>query len=416
MMSRAQTTPQPGRIRRAWRLARSVFIMFMAGTVLGAVVPSDRVEASTYQNFLNQLWRDASARGVPRRVFDDAFRGVTPDRSVIALTRKQAEFTETTGQYLAKRVSDARITNGREKARQWSQALQAIQGTYGVDPFIVLSVWGNETNYGGFMGGHNVIRALATLAYEGYRAPYFRNELLVALEILAQGHTDPKHMIGSWAGAMGHTQFMPSSFKTYAVDFTGDGRRDIWTTIPDALASTANYLRRMGWRPNETWGYEIVLPANFDFARAARMGTASIGEWQKLGIGRPGGAGFPRPDDQAWLHMPAGGRGPAFLMLPNFNVIKRYNNSNNYALAVGHLADRIRGGSTFATAWPADEALSRAQRQELQRLLQQRGFRVEKIDGIMGAQTREAVRAYQLQQGMVADGHPSSAVLQRLRR
>jgi membrane-bound lytic murein transglycosylase B len=391
-------------------------LMFIAGLVLGASVPQGYAQAATYQSFLNQLWKDASARGVPRSVFDSAFRGVTPDPSVMALTRKQAEFSETTAGYLAKRVSEARISNGREKARQWTQTLQVLEKTYGVDPYVVLSIWGNETNYGGFMGGHSVIRALSTLAYEGYRTPYFRNELLIALDILAGGHTDPKHMIGSWAGAMGHTQFMPTSFKNFAVDFNGDGRRDIWTTVPDALASTANYLRRMGWRPNETWGYEIILPPNFDFTRAARMGTTSLGEWQKLGVSRPDRSAFPRPDDQAWLHLPGGAQGPAFLMLPNFNVIKRYNNSNNYALAVGYLADRVRGSGSFATPWPPDQAMSTQQRIELQSLLQKRGYALDKIDGKLGPQSRDAIRAFQMQQGLTPDGYPSLALIERLRR
>ncbi len=404
---------------RTWRFPfqsfmRSVYFALAGMFILLAL--SSMAEANSYQRFLDQLWRDAQSRGVTRQTFNSAFQGVTPDPKVMALTRRQAEFSETTATYLAKRVSDARISNGREKTRQWAQALEYAERTYGVDRFVVLSIWGNETNFGGFMGGHSVIRALSTLAHAGYRHPYFRNELLVALQILQEGHTDPKHMIGSWAGAMGHTQFMPSSFRAYAVDVTGDGRRDIWTTIPDALGSTANYLHKMGWRPGETWGYEVQLPRGFDFARASRMDKASLAQWQQMGITRPNGQAFPRPDDQAWLHLPAGAHGPAFLMLPNFNVIKRYNNSNNYALAVGFLADRIRGGGPFVTPWPADEAMSAAQRMEIQRLLQQKGFNPGAIDGKLGTQSRDAIRAYQASVGLTPDGHPSSTLLDRLRR
>ncbi len=376
-----------------------------------------QAQGRSFQAFVAELWPVAHKRGVSKRVFDAAFANVTPDPKVMEFTRRQAEFTETTGAYLARRVSDARIENGAKKAQEWAQTLAAIERTIGVDPYIVLSVWGNETNFGGYLGGHNVIQALATLAYNGYRGDFFRKELLNALDILQAGHTDPANMVGSWAGAMGHTQFMPSSFKAYAIDFTGDGRRDIWTTIPDALGSTAHYLKKRGWRTGETWGYEVALPSGFDLKRAKRMGKAPISEWTRLGIRRPNGQGFPRPTDVAWIHLPAGAQGPAFLMLPNFDVIKRYNNSNNYALAVGYLADRIRGGQAFAKGFPVeDKGLSEGQRTELQSLLASRGFQVGDIDGVIGMQTREAIYAYQSASGLPSDGHPSHDLLNHLKR
>lgn len=384
---------------------------------LGLAPDAAVAQSSSFQSFLQGLWPEAQKRGVSRATFEAAFAGVTPDPKVMELTRRQPEFRETTEQYLAKRVSDARISNGREKAQMWAQWLEAIENHYGVDRYIVLSVWGNETNYGGYMGGHNVITALATLASNHYRGTYFRTELLNALDIIQQGHVAPRDMIGSWAGAMGHTQFMPSSFKSDAVDFTNDGRRDIWNTIPDALASTANYLKRRGWRTGETWGYEVALPRGFDFNRARRMGKVSVAQWMQMGVQRVNNQAFPRPSDEAWLHLPAGARGPAFLMLRNFDVIKRYNNSNNYALAVGHLADRIRGGGPFVASWPPDDRpLSSHQALELQQLLSSRGFEVGKIDGKIGPNTRDAIQAFQAARGLPADGHPTQDLLNQLKR
>lgn len=328
------------------RMAAAIVRAAFAALMLFAVAAP---AAADFSAFTERLWPDARERKVSRALFDRVFAGMTPDPKVIELSRRQPEFTQTLGDYLLRRTSEARITKGREMAAQWEQTLAAIERTYGVDRFIVLSIWGNETNFGGFMGGHHVVRALATLVYSGHRrASYFRRELLNALEILAQGHVAPENMIGSWAGAMGHTQFMPSSFKSRAVDFTGDGKRDIWTSVPDALGSAANYIRRAGWRSGETWGYEVRVPPGFNLKHSGRQ---SIAAWMKAGVRRVNGD-FPRPADQATLWAPAGTNGPIFLLLPNFQVIKRYNNSNFYALAVGHLADRIRGGDAFVGALP----------------------------------------------------------------
>jgi membrane-bound lytic murein transglycosylase B len=274
-----------------------------------------------------------------------------------------------------------------------------------------------ETNFGGFMGGNNTIHALATLTEGGYRADFFRKELLTALRIVSDGHITPNQMVGSWAGAMGHTQFMPSSFMRYAIDYNGDGRKDIWNSVPDALGSTANYLNAFGWRPGETWGYEVKLPTGFDFARARQLEKVPLSQWAQMGISRVSGRAFPRGGDMARLYMPAGASGPAFLLLPNFDVIKRYNNSDSYALAVGHLADRIIGGGSFATPWPAgDYALSKAQRSELQSLLSRAGYDVGTPDGVVGPKTRAAVMAFQARAGLPADGHVSGLLLDRLKR
>ncbi|BCJ89810.1 hypothetical protein IZ6_05450 [Terrihabitans soli] len=392
-------------------LKRAVLTVALLWAPLFLSVPA----SANFQTYVQGLWPLAEKRGVPRAVFKSAFDGMTPDPDVLGLARKQPEFKSTPAQYLAKRVSALRVEKGRAKAKEWGEVLAHIEATYGVDRFVVLSVWGNETNFGGYLGGHNVLRAMATLAYSGYRADYFKKELLIALDILAQGHTVPENMIGSWAGAMGHTQFMPSSFKAYAVDVTGDGRRDIWTTIPDALASTANYLKVHGWRAGETWGYEVVLPKNLNPTQAKAMGAVSIAQWQNLGVTRANGQPFPRPTDTARLVMPGGTTGPALLTLPNFRVIKRYNNSDNYALAVGYLSDRMRGGNPWVTPFPIDQLLSEEERLEIQKLLKSRGFPISKLDGQLGTETRSAIFAFQKETDTAADGLPTPDVLERLR-
>jgi membrane-bound lytic murein transglycosylase B len=368
-------------------------------------------------DFVRGIWPEAEARGVSRAAFESAFAGYNYIPKVMELTKKQPEFSQTVQQYIDRRVTNAQASKGRAMRGEWNQTLTGAQQRWGVQPEIVLAIWGMETNFGGFMGGENTIHALATLTEGGYRTDFFREELLTALRIVSDGHVSPRNMVGSWAGAMGHTQFMPSSFMRYAVDYNGDGRKDIWNSVPDALGSTANYLKSFGWRPGETWGYEVKLPSGFDFAAARQIGKSSLGQWQNMGIQRVSGRPFPRPSDEGRLYMPAGANGPAFLLLPNFDVIKRYNNSDSYALAVGHLADRILGSGDFATPWPSgDYALTKAQRAELQTLLGRAGFEVGAPDGVVGPKTRAAVIAYQARVGLAADGHISGRLLDRLKR
>lgn len=396
--------------RTGWRAA------LLAVALTPFLIGASPAQADT-ADFVRGLWPEAQARGVSRAVFENAFAGYSPVQKVIELTRKQPEFSQTVQQYIDKRVTDAQADKGRSMRSEWNQTLSGAANRYGVQPEIVLAIWGMETNFGGFMGGNNTIYALATLTQSGYRQSYFRDELLTALRILSDGHVQPQGMVGSWAGAMGHTQFMPTSFMRYAVDYNGDGRKDIWNSVPDALGSTANYLNSFGWRPGETWGYEVRLPAGLDVAAARELGSAPLGRWQALGVSRVSGKAFPRPNDTGRLYLPAGANGPAFLLLPNFDVIKRYNNSDSYALAVGHLADRILGGGDFATPWPAgDYALSKDQRAELQSLLNRAGFNVGTPDGVVGPKTRAAVVAYQRARGLPTDGHVSGLLLERLRR
>jgi lytic murein transglycosylase len=285
---------------------------------------------------------------VSRAVFDRAMAGVTLDPAVIEKTRKQAEFVKPLGEYLASAVSPTRIETGKAKARDWLPWIAKAETEYGVDRYIVLAVWGLETNFGGFAGNDYVVRSLASLAYVHYRGDYFRRELIAALEILAHGHIDPPHMLGSWAGAMGQTQFMPSSFNTYAVDFDGDGRRDIWTSVPDAIGSTANYLRKHGWLAGETWGYEVLLPPGTEVETERQTGFAA---WADRGLRRADGGEMPR-EGRAALLRPAGPTGPAFLVTPNYKVIKSYNNSTAYALGVSLLSDRIAGWGPLKGQWP----------------------------------------------------------------
>jgi membrane-bound lytic murein transglycosylase B len=394
------------------RLSRLVSVALAGLLGFSAVSP---VLANS-ADFVRGLWPLAEQRGVSRAAFESAFSGYSYLPKIMELTGKQPEFRQTVQQYVDRRVTAAQANKGQVMRAEWAQTLAGSEQRWGVQPEVVLAIWGMETNFGGFMGGENTIHALATLTEGGYRANFFREELLTALRIVSDGHVSAPNMVGSWAGAMGHTQFMPSSFMAYAVDYNGDGRKDIWNSVQDALGSTANYLNKHGWRPGETWGYEVKLPQGFDFATARQMERAPLGQWQAMGIQRVSGRPFPRPSDNGRLYLPAGAAGPAFLLLPNFDVIKRYNNSDSYALAVGHLADRILGGGGFATPWPAgDYALTTAQRAELQGLLNRAGFDVGAPDGVIGPKTRAAVLAYQSRMGLPADGYISGRLLERLK-
>ncbi len=326
-------------------LALMAFAMPLPGI---APVTAAAAQGQGFPAFVQSLWPAAHARGVSRATFDAAFAGVTPDPDVIEKTRTQAEFHKTVGQYLETAVSDKRVALGREKYADNARWLAKAEGRFGVDRYIVMGVWGLETKYGTYMGDDYVVRSLATLAYARYRGTYFRTELLQALVILQEGHVDPAHMIGSWAGAMGQTQFMPSNFKPYAVDFEGDGRRDIWTSVPDAVGSTANFLKKHGWVAGESWGYEVSLPEGLSVATERSVPFAA---WAARGVMRADGGEMPRHGTASLLR-PAGAAGPAFLVTPNFKVIKSYNNSTSYALGVCLLGDRIAGAGPLKARWP----------------------------------------------------------------
>ncbi len=358
----------------------------------------------------------ARSAGISEATLDAAFRevGFLPD--VVDRDRNQAEFTRTLEDYLASAASDTRVENGRAMLRQYRPVLEAIEARYGVPPHVVISVWGMESNYGTRLGNVPVISATATLAFDGRRGSFFEQQLIAALRILQNGDTTPDRMTGSWAGAMGHTQFIPTTFEAYAVDFTGDGRRDIWAEDPtDALASAAAYLSRSGWTRGQPWGLEVQLPSGFNRGLTGRGTTRSPSQWASMGV-RDMNGNAPPEHGSASILTPAGANGPAFMVFSNFGVILRYNNSEFYAIAVGHLADRINGGPRIQGAFPPDEyGMRQEDRRALQRLLTEAGFDTQGVDGMIGPNTQAAIRAYQSAQGLPVTGDPSLQLLDRLR-
>ncbi|MEP3276072.1 MAG: lytic murein transglycosylase [Stappiaceae bacterium] len=398
--------------RRGKAAALSLLLTLTTGTAVFADARFDK--------WVHGFWPQAKQAGISVSLYNDAFRGLKPDPHVLKLAEKQPEFVTPIWDYVEKRVSKTRIENGQEKLKEWNRWIARIERTYGVDRHIFVSIWGLETAYGAVLQNkkivRNNIRSLSTLAYgDRRRGKYAKRQLIETLKIVQNGEVALSDMTGSWAGAMGHTQFIPTTYQAYAVDIDGDGRRNVWTSVPDALASAAAYLKASGWEAGKTWGYEVKLPRGFNYSHADSKKKRPLSEWAKLGIKRAGGKAFPRPSDMGRLYLPAGARGPAFVMLKNFDVIKRYNNSNAYALAVGHLADRLRGGGTFATNWSKDyRPLSRKQIKQLQSRLNQRGYKAGTVDGKAGPGTRGAIRAFQRSAGLVPDGQPAVDVLQRL--
>ena len=391
--------------------------MAQGGPITPAAIPAASPgDEAGLQQFVQSFRGRALSSGVSADTYDRAMSLARYNPDVIRLDRKQAEFSRPVWLYLDSAVSDVRIQTGRDKNAQLSGTLAAIEARYGVPREVVLAVWGMESNFGANRGKMQIIPSLATLAYDGRRGEMFQNQLIAALRIIQAGDTDAQHMLGSWAGAMGHTQFMPTSYLEYAVDFTGDGRRDIWSDDPtDALASTAAYLARSGWQRGTSWGTEVRLPANFAMGQIGK-GTRKPGAaWAAQGVRAMNGGGL--PGGSASIIMPAGARGPAFLITDNFRAILRYNNSDNYALGVSYLAERIAGRPGIQGSWPrADRPLSTGERQEIQRRLAQKGFYQGEIDGLFGSATMESVAAYQRSIGTTPDGYPTSILLEQLRR
>jgi membrane-bound lytic murein transglycosylase B len=366
---------------------------------------------AAFSAYLESLRPQAERRGVSRATFDRALSGITPDQEVIRLTQRQAEFSRPIWEYLDGAVSSTRLRLGNEARSRNGSTLAAVERAYGVPQSIVLGIWGMETNFGSYKGSKDVFRSLATLAHQGHRGDFFQGELLAALEILERGDVSRDAMKGSWAGAMGHPQFMPTSYLRFAADGDGNGRRDIWNSVPDALASAANYLRQHGWQPGLPWGMEVRLPANFDYS----VEKASFGQWAQRGV-RPAAGGSLPNRGEASLFQPAGSNGPAFLVTANYDVIKRYNSSDAYALGVALLGDRLTGGAGVQAGWPRNEPrMNTSQREELQRRLRDLGYYTGNIDGMFGSMTREAVRNFQRGRGLPADGFANMALLERLR-
>lgn len=381
-----------------------------------AAAQANEGTAAGFQQWITDFRTRALSQGITAKVFDAAMTGLTFDEDVIRRDRNQSEFTKTIWDYLDTAASDLRVSNGKAAMKKWDGVLTRIEAEYGVEKEVVTAIWGLESAYGTFKGGDSVINSLATLAYDARRAAFFEGELLHALRIVQSGDTTPAQMRGSWAGAMGHTQFMPSSFQLYAVDQTGDGKRDIWGEDPtDALASTAAYLKHFGWTAGQPWGVEVRLPEGFDYLLAKRDLLKSPSEWAALGILDM--QGNPVPDHgPAAILLPGGAQGAAFMIFDNFEVIERYNTADAYVIGVGHLSDRIRGAGPIEGAWPrGDRALSFDERIELQERLTAAGFDTEKIDAKIGPLTINAVRRFQTAQNIVPDGYASLRLLERLR-
>jgi len=369
------------------------------------------------QACVEALWPAAKAAGVKREIFDRALQGFTSDPEVVEQANYQPEYVKPIGEYLDRLVSDKRVETGKAKLAEYQALLGSLETRYGVDRHVIVAIWGVESNYGTQPGDKNVIRSLATLICTGTKAKFAKPQLISALRILQHGDVSLDAMNGSWAGAMGHTQFIPTTYSSFAVDQDGDGMRDIWGNIPDALASTASYLKKSGWQTGQAWGYEVAVPKGFDPKRVSESTLKPLSDWQRIGIVRVNGQAYARPSDKASLFAPEGSRGPSFLVLNNFRAILHYNVAKSYALAVGHLSDRLRGGGPFVHPWPTDEThLSLEQRTEFQRLLIAHGLLTGEPDGVIGPATLEAVKTYQRSKGLGVDGFPSLTLLKALQK
>ncbi len=397
-------------------LKRLLAAATIAGSLLATSAPA--LADAKFVAFIETLWPRAKAVGISRALFDRAFAGITePDPAVVKLAKNQPEFTSTTSEYLAKAVTPIRIDTGKQMQASEAALLTAIEKKYGVDRHILLGIWGMESNFGKDKGSMRVMRSLATLIYAGRKKDYARQQFVAALKILKSGVVRPESFTGSWAAALGHTQFIPTSYLAYAVDWTGDGVKDIWGSKEDALASTANYLAKAGWKSDRPWGWEVTLPKDFNKALIGRNKWRSVAEWEKFGVAPARGGGFSATHAEAFVMVPQGLAGPAFLVTRNFLALMDYNYSHSYALAVGHLGDRIGGAGPIVAAWPdASYDLSFEQRIELQRRLSRLGFETGGSDGRFGARTYEAIIAYQKSAGLPLDGVPSLKLLRHMRQ
>jgi len=372
---------------------------------------------SEFQNCLQNIRADAVRQGVPDSVVDSAFRNLTPDQKVIELDSRQPEFSLTYGKYIGNAITPDRIVKGQQKLQQYRGLLTDLEREYGVAPQYIVAFWGVETNYGNFMGDFSALRSVATLACMTKRAAFFANETIQALRILADNHMTTQQMKGSWAGAMGNMQFMPSTFTKWAVDRDGNGRIDIWNSVPDAFASAANFLRGIGYRPGLPAADEVTLPQNFPLEQADSTVDKPVRAWAAMGVKRAGGAALPASDEPASIILPAGWRGPAFILYPNFKAVMNWNRSTLYALSVAILAQQIAGGPTIMQSAPADDApLARDTVVDIQTRLAKLGFYTDEADGLLGPKTRSAVRLFQKQAGLPADGHPTPDMVARLQR
>ena len=382
-------------------------------------------QSNSFETCIKGLRQSSLTQGISAAVFDQAMAGVEPDPDVLKAFDFQPEFRTAIWDYLAGLVDQERVDDGRAQLKEWSKVLAEAEQKFGVDRHVIVAVWGVESNFGRIQGNRQLIRSLTTLICADKRQAFFRGELLATLRILQNGDIAPELLVGSWAGAFGQTQFMPTTYQRLAIDFDGDGRRDIVSSIPDALGSTANFLKRAGWVTGQTWGVEVRLPANYA-GPSGRRTKQSFGQWKSLGI-KPLNAqaqkgqkleamALPADETQAALLLPAGPAGPAFLVFRNFDAIYSYNAAESYALAIAHLSDRLRGGAVLQTAWPTDDpGTSRAERREIQQALVSRGYDIGEVDGLIGAKTRQAISDFQTSVGMSVNGRAGQQVLKALK-
>lgn len=399
--------------------AKRIMILAATASLAFAVTATSASADAKFQTWIANFRTTALQSGISASTFQRAFAGVKDiDPEVLQKAAYQPEFTAPVWDYIDNRVNEHSITTGREMARKYSRWLAAIEKSFGVDRNILLAIWSMETNYGEAMQRPDImrdaVRSLATLAYaDQRRAKYARTQLIAAMKILQTGDIDRSHLTGSWAGALGHTQFIPTSYLAYAVDMDGNGKRDIWTSVPDALATAANLLAKNGWESGRTWGYEVTLPAGRKFP----AGSKTMAEWQSLGVVRANGKPFPRGNEKAQLKVLDGREGPAFLMTRNFSVLKNYNNADKYALGVGLLADQIGGAPPLRRDWNRPfTPISMKEREELQTHLRALGYYDGEVDGKIGSGSRDAIQAFQKNMGLDPDGHPSKEVLTIIRK
>ena len=373
-------------------------------------------QAQTFEACLLGLRQAAVSQGITATTLDAAFKGLEPDETVLKSFDYQPEFRTPIWDYVAGLADDERVADGQARLTEWSKTLAAVEQKYGVDRYTIVAVWGVESNFGRIQGERDLVRSLATLVCANKRQAFFKGELWATLKIVQSGDIPRQELVGSWAGAFGQTQFMPTTFQRIAVDFDGDGKRDIVKSVPDALGSTANYLKLSGWISGAVWGYEVQLPVGYA-GPTGRTARHPLSHFSKLGV-KPVQTGQATPVDttQAALLLPAGARGPAFIVFRNFDAIYSYNAAESYALSIAHLADRLRGAARLTTPWPTDDAgTSRAERREVQQLLLARGYDIGEVDGMIGAKSRAALSDFQTSVGMTPDGRAGQRVLQALR-
>lgn len=397
------------------RLAAMVALLFGLTTAPHTAYAQSEETVQPFASWLSELQAEALSKGFDADIVRNALADVSPIERVIELDRRQPEFTLTFRKYLNGAISEKRVKRGKELLVKHKDLLGKVAARYGVQPRFLIAFWGLETNFGDYFGAFPVAGALATLAHDRRRTKFFRAQLLAALDIMSRGDM-PIDVKGSWAGAMGNFQFIPTTYRDFAIDFDGDGRRDLWNSMADGFGSAANYLSRSGWDKNGTWGREIKLPDGFDFAQAGLNRKRKLAEWQAIGVRRADGRDLPKVDVEGSIVIPSGHKGPAFIVYTNFDTILKWNRSIFYAIAIGHLADRIAGQGSFLTPPPAsDVPMSRADVKEMQTRLTTQGFDTGGADGVIGRMTRDAIRKYQKSVGLPPDAYPSMDLLKKLR-